>query len=112
LLNNSKIVYFIKIFCILVFGLVCLLIGLSVRIITVFICVSCNGFNFKEKVFSCLICSPKSVFQITVGPIALNIAKEIGDPEAIRLGQLVIKFFNLLNIYFQSYFHYFYYLGT
>ncbi len=73
-------------------GVVVLVIGLTIRIIVSFFAVSCSDLNLKERLFVALAWLPKATVQAAIGPVALDQAKSMNepDPEKLDLGLKVL----------------------
>ena len=61
-------------------GILVLVMGLSVRIVTSFLSVSCSDLNLKERLFVALAWLPKATVQAAIGPLAYDHAKNSPDP--------------------------------
>ncbi|XP_059482694.1 sodium/hydrogen exchanger 9B2-like [Neocloeon triangulifer] len=72
-------------------GLAVLLIGLSLRVATVWL-ISVNGIlSMKERLFVAIAWFPKATVQALLGPIALDLARQTGaSAEVIHLGEQVL----------------------
>ena len=78
-------------------GVASLLIGIVCRITATLISSTCSDFTWKEKIFICISWLPKATVQAAVGSLALDIAKEKGNEDEIRLGNEVLFF--LLDVW-------------
>lgn len=73
-------------------GFASICIGLVFRVIATYFSVTCSSFNLKEKLFLTAAWIPKATVQAAVGSIALDMARETGNKDLIKLGT------NVLNI--------------
>ncbi|XP_039313905.1 sodium/hydrogen exchanger 9B1 [Solenopsis invicta] len=71
--------------------LACVLVGISVRITTVFLTTIRMPFTWKERLFVAIAWIPKGTLQAALAPMAFEHARKEGDPVKIELALDVVR---------------------
>uniref|UniRef100_A0A4W5JJD8 Cation/H+ exchanger domain-containing protein n=1 Tax=Hucho hucho TaxID=62062 RepID=A0A4W5JJD8_9TELE len=67
-------------------GLVCISVGLLVRVLVTLSVVLLAGFTLREKLFIALAWIPKATVQAAIGSAALDMARVSGDEVLVKYG--------------------------
>ncbi|RUS73417.1 hypothetical protein EGW08_018823 [Elysia chlorotica] len=71
-------------------GIAALSIGLAFRCFVAFLAVLGTDLSLKERLFIPIAWLPKATVQAAIGAVALDKAKDVGDPDLIELGEKVL----------------------
>lgn len=71
-------------------GAVILILGLIVRTIIGYLCTAGGEFTWTERAYITLSSLPKATVQATIGPIALDLARQKGNEEEIYFAKMIL----------------------
>lgn len=71
-------------------GVVVLLLGLIVRILIAYLSTSGGEFSWRERAYITLSSVPKATVQATIGPIALDLARQRSNEEEVKFANSVL----------------------
>lgn len=65
-------------------------VGMGIRVIATFLSLSCSDLNYKEKIYISTIWLAKAAVQATIGPIALDAARQKGLVQEMEFGRTIV----------------------
>jgi NhaP-type Na+/H+ or K+/H+ antiporter len=71
-------------------GILVLVLSLGIRMFSTFLAVMGGNLNAKERIFMSFAWVPKATVQAALGPLALDMAKKMGDTEFYHTGNQIL----------------------
>lgn len=75
---------------VVLYGSIALFLGVLIRLVTAYISLLGSDMSKKEKAFIALSSVPKATVQAALGPIALDMAKDLHDDHKLELANMVL----------------------